>query len=195
MPESTVPEQPNEQEKVTASTAGSEKTETEGHMIPKARLDEVIADRKKLEERLAVLEKTSKDAEEQRLADQEKWRELAEKRLEELESVKPKAAVAEEQEASLQKYLQAQIDEIPEDMRSLIPEQLTTLQKLDWLSINKAKLLKPTAPNIGAGMRGAGSGNLASVELSPEEKEVAKKFGMSEKEYAEYKNKETLTDL
>ena len=193
MPEKSELEQPNEQEKVTDATAESKKAE-EGHMVPKTRLDQEIDKRKELEGRLAALEKSSKDAEEQRLADQEKWRELAEKRLEELEAVKPKAAVAEEQEASLQKYLQAQIDEIPEDYQSLIPEQLTTLQKLDWLSVNKAKLLKPIAPDIGAGKRGAGSGS-AATELTPEEKEVARRFGYSEKEYAEFKNKDTLTDL
>jgi hypothetical protein len=140
------------------------------------------------------LEKSSKEAEEKRLEEQENWRELAQKRLEEIESLKPKASVAEEQEKSLQELLKSQIDEIPEDMQSLIPEQLTTLQKLDWLSVNKAKLLKPTAPDIGAGKRGAGSGNLAGVELTAEEKATAKTFGYSEEEYAEWKTKESLTE-
>jgi hypothetical protein len=62
----------------------------------------------------------------------------------------------------------------------LIPEQLTTLQKLDWLAANRSKLLKPIGPDIGAGQRGAGSGG--SVTVTPEIKRVAETFGLSEEQ-------------
>lgn len=185
--EKTVPEQPNTEGNEAQSTAESKKTETQEHMIPKSRLDEEIARRKEMEKRMAAIEKASKESEEKRLEEQEKWRELAQKRQEELESIKPKAAVAEEQEKSLQAYLEAQIKDIPETMRSLIPEQLTTLQKLDWLAVNKAKILKPTGPDIGAGQRGAGGGN-SKVELTPEEKATADKFGIKYEDYAKHKD-------
>jgi hypothetical protein len=174
----------NEKDQEAQSTAESQKTEQE-HMIPKDRLDQEINRRKQLEEQLAASQKTAKEAEEKRLEEQEQWRELAEKRQEELAALQPKAAVAEEQEKSLSAYLKAQVEEIPEDMRSLIPEQLTTLQKLDWLAVNRSKLLKPIGPDIGAGQRGAGSGG-SSVELTAEQKAVADKFGYTAEEYIKY---------
>lgn len=158
------------------------------HMIPKSRLDEEIGKRKDLESRLAAIEKANREAEEQRLKDQENWRELAEKRLEEVESLKPKASVADEQEKTLQAFLASQIEELPEDMHSLIPDQLSTMQKLTWLSANKAKLLKPLAPDIGAGAKGAGGSGKTAVQLTAEEQEIAHRFGMSAEEYAKHKD-------
>ena len=169
------------------SSAETEKTEKQEHMIPKSRLDEVLEKNKELLDKMSAMDAASKDAEEQRLADQEKWRELAEKRQQELEALKPRANVAEEQEKSLQSYLRAQIEEIPEEMRSLIPEQLTTLQKLDWLSLNRSKLLKPIGPNIGAGQQGAGGGG-GMTELTAEEKQAADQFGIKYDDYGKFKD-------
>jgi predicted transcriptional regulator len=176
----SVPEQPNTDGNEAQTAAEPENTDKNEHMIPKSRLDEEISKRKELEERLQALEKASKEAEEKRLEDEQKWKELAEKRQQELEALKPKASIAEEQEKSLQAYLQAQIEEIPEDMRSLIPEQLTTLQKLDWLSVNKAKLMKPMGPDIEAGRRGAGSGG--NVTITPTIKNAGQLFGLTEEQ-------------
>lgn len=168
-------------ESQTPPAAEPKKPEDQEHMIPKSRLDEVLQKNKELEERIAAADKVNKEAEEQRLADQEKWRELAEKRQEEIEGLKPKASVAEEQEKSLKAYLDAQIEEIPEDMRSLIPEQLTTLQKLDWLAKNRSLLIKPLGPDIAAGQQGAGGGKVAG-EITPTMRKGAETFGLSEEQ-------------
>ncbi len=74
---------------------------------------------------------------------------------------------------------------IPEDLISLIPEELSIEKRLNWLAKNKAKLLKPIAPDIGAGQRGSGTGKKTRV-LTPEERQVAKTFGYSEEEYIEH---------
>jgi len=180
---------PNLEKPNTDPTAAEPiKTEPQEHMIPKSRLDEEITKRKDLEGRLAALEKSARESEEQRMKDQEQWKELADKRQQEIEAIKPKAAIADEQEHTLQAYLNAQIEELPEDMHSLIPEQLTTMQKLQWLAANKAKLLKPIGPDIGAGMKGAGGSGKSAVQLTPDEKAIAQRFGMSDEEYAKHKD-------
>ncbi len=166
-PEQDAPEQP---------AAEPKDTDKKEHMIPKSRLDEVIQERNEMQSRIEALEKASKEAEEQRLKDQEQWKELAEKRQQELESLKPKAAIAEEQEKTLQNYLEAQIQDIPETLHSLIPEQLTTMQKLQWLAKNKAKLIKPSGPDIGAGVRGA-SGQ--TVEIPQGFKDASELFNLT----------------
>ena len=187
MTDQNVDKKQKDVEETVDTTAESEKADNkQEHMIPKSRLDEVLKKNKELEDRLNASDIASKEAEEQRLKDQEQWQELAEKRQQELEALKPKAAVAEDQEKSLRAYLEAQIKEIPEDMQSLIPEQLSTMQKLDWLSVNRAKLLKPVGPNIGAGERGAGGGS--TIKLTPEEQETARLFNYTDEEYVKYKD-------
>ena len=171
----------NESGRDAQSSAETENTEKQEHMIPKSRLDEVLEKNKELLEKMYAMDTASKEAEEKRLQDQEQWRELAENRQKELEALKPKASVAEEQEKSLQTYLKAQIEEIPEEMRSLIPESLTTLQKLDWLALNRSKLLKPIGPNIGAGQQGAGSGG-GTAEITQTMRKGAQIFNLSEEQ-------------
>jgi alanyl-tRNA synthetase len=173
-------EQPNNDGSQAQPTAESQKADKDEHMIPKSRLDEEINKRKELEERLQALEKVSKEAEEERLKDEQRWKELAEKRQQEIEALKPKASVAEEQEKSLQKILKSQIEKIPEDMRVLIPESLTTLEKLEWLELAHDKLAKQPGPDIEAGRRGAGDGS--SVTITPALKNAAEQFGLSKEQ-------------
>jgi hypothetical protein len=82
----------------------------------------------------------------------------------------------------LENVLETQTNEIPEELRGLIPDELSVKQKLDWISRNKTLLLKPVAPDIGAGIRGAGTGS--AVKLSPEQIEMARKTGVSVEDYA-----------
>lgn len=167
--------------------AEAKKTEEKGeHMIPKSRLDEEIGKVKKLSDRLEAIDVANKEAEEKRLKDNEEYKVLADKHAAEIETLKPKAEVAEAQEATLNTYLAAQVEELPENVRSMIPEKYTTLEKLDWLAQNRAKLLKPDAPDIGAFKLGGENGH---VELSAEEKEAANKMGVSAKDYAKNKTK------
>lgn len=156
------------------------------HMIPKSRLDAVIAERASLESELTAFKKTALEAEEQRLKDQEDWKTLAGKHEETIASLTPKAETAEAQEKTLQSYLEAQVAELPEDMRSMVPEQLTTMQKLEWLATNGAKLRKTPGFDIGAGQRG-GSEDTKTAALNSDELAMAKRAGMSAEDYAKYK--------
>ena len=176
-------EKETEQEEEAPTTAESKKTE-EGekpHMIPKTRLDEEITKRKELKGRLDAIEVANKEAEEQRLKDNEEFKKLAEKKSAEVESLKPKADIADAQEATLSTYLAAQIEELPEDVRDMVPENYSTMDKLDWLAKNKAKLMKPVAPDI-VGKQGGSNGKV--VALTPEQKDAASKMKVSEKDYA-----------
>jgi ribonucleoside-triphosphate reductase len=171
-----------------ASIAEYEKAEAEKnkeHMIPKSRFDEVNNAKKDLEARLAAIEKAQKDSEEQRLIEANKYKELYEQAKAEAEGLKPKASIAEESEKVLQSVLESQINEIPEHFRTLVPEGLTTNQKLTWISLNKNVLMKEKGIDIGAGKQGGGSPDIAS--LTPEELAEAKKHGITAEEYAKFK--------
>jgi hypothetical protein len=151
------------------------------HMIPKSRLDEEIAKKKELEARLVAIEKANKEAEEKRLIEKEDFKKLYEDTRGELESLRPKAAVAEESERTLRAVLDAQVSDLPESVRDMVPEG-TTSYKLEWLAKHKAKLLKPAPYDIGAGRTGGGAPDM--VTLTPEEIAAAKRTGVKPEDYA-----------
>jgi len=171
-----------------ASVVEYEKVEADKnkeHMIPQSRLNEEIAKKKELEARLAAIEKAQKEAEEKRLTEANNFKELYDKTKVELEGLRPKAAVAEESEKVLQSVLESQINEIPEHFRTLVPEGLSTNQKLQWISQNKPLLMKEKGFDIGAGKQGGGSPDVST--LTPEELAEAKKHGITAEEYAKFK--------
>ena len=153
------------------------------HMIPKSKYDEVNEKRKNLETRLAEMEKANKEAEEKRLIEKEDFKKLYEDTRRELESLRPKAAVAEESERTLRAVLDAQVSDLPESVRDMVPEG-TTSYKLEWLAKHKAKLIKPAPYDIGAGRTGGGAPDM--VTLTPEKIQTAKNFGVKPEEYAKY---------
>jgi len=156
-------------------------------MIPKSRLDEVLESNRKLQEQLSRTEKERQEQLEAQLKEQGKWKEIAEQRANEMAALKPKAEQLDAVEATLKDVLASQIAELPESMRGLVPDELTTQQKLQWLSKNKALLVKPKPVDIGAGKQGGGAP--VGVELTQEEIQIAKSFGMSPEDYAKHKIK------
>lgn len=157
------------------------------HMIPKSRLDEVLESNRKLQERLEAAERERQEQLEAQLKEQGKWKEIAEQRAQEMAQLKPKAEQADAIEATLKDVLAAQVAELPENLRGLVPDELTTQQKLHWLSKNKPLLLKPKPVDIGAGKQGGGMPDGGT--LTAEELEAARQFGMTPDEYAKYKTK------
>jgi len=130
------------------------------HMIPKSRLDEVLKANKDLQVKLEQVEKERQEQLEAQLKEQGRYKELAEQRAKELAELKPKAETVDTYEATLISVFNTQLAEIPENMRGLIPD-------------------------IGAGKQGGSAPE--TLELTPEELETAKQFGMSPEEYAKYK--------
>lgn len=171
----------------TASSATQDDKKTE-NMIPKSRLDEVIAQRDAAQKKAEALEKAQQDAEKKRLEEANQYKELYEKAQTELTGLKPKAAQVEEYEKTLTDLLDAQVEELPEEFQDVVPDGLSTKQKLDWLAKNKSKFMKAEPFDIGAGKRGTRPEK--KQELTPEERQIAADYGMTEEEYAKHKNKE-----
>ena len=165
------------------ATAESNNTDI-SHMIPKDRFDEVNAQAKEYKRQLEAKDKALKDAQKANLKEKEEYKKLYEQTEIELSKLQPIADQVESWKETMDRVLEAQIEQIPEDMRGLIPDEMTVKQKLDYIARNKARLIKPTAPSIGAGERGAGISNKRA--LNPQEKAVAEKFGYSEDEYRKY---------
>ena len=167
-----------------APSASTDVKPTE-NMIPKSRLDEVIAQRDAANKKADALEKTQQEAEKKRLEEANQYKELYEKTQAELTNLKPKAERVDEYEKTLTEILTAQVEELPEEFRDVVPDGLTTKAKLDWLAKNKSKFMKAEPFDIGAGKRGTKADK--KIELTPEEKETAAKYGMTEEVYAKYK--------
>lgn len=135
--------------------AEPKKSDNGDHMIPKARMDELLTKNKGLEDRLEALEAEQQKAVDEQLTKNKEWEELATKRGKELTTAQAEAKKVEAYEETLQKVLDTQLEEIPEEMRGLVPEQLTVQQRLNWLAEHKATLMLPSAPgDIGAGKLG-----------------------------------------
>lgn len=138
------------------------------HMIPKARFDEVNNARKDLEARLARLEKEQQAAHERQLAEQQKWQELAEERAKALEALRPYKTQFEEIAATLESLLTAQLETLSDEAREMVDSMpLGVQQKLDWLAKNRAKLMRPSAPQTDAGVRG--DTKMHKMRLTPDQ--------------------------
>lgn len=176
-------------EEVTAATQSPAPSATQDdkkteNMIPKSRLDEVIAQRDAAQRKAEALEKAQQDAEKKRLEEASEYKKLYETTQTELSSLKPKAEQVEAYEKTLQEILEAQVAELPEEFKDIVPDGLSTKQKLDWLAKNKSKFMKAEPFDIGAGKRGVKPDK--KTELTPEQKEMARQYGLSEEEYAKH---------
>lgn len=170
-----------------APSAETLKSESD-HMIPKSRFDEINGELKKLRAELDAREKAERERTEKVLLEQARFQELAEKRGAELAEANAKASKAEAYEAAVNRLLEAELASLPEEVKELVPSEYSPDKQIDWIAKNKAKLMKPSAPNIGAGGLGAGAPNDPVSSLTAEELAVAKAFGVKPEEYAKYKD-------
>ena len=162
--------------------------ETTEHMIPKSRMDELNTRMKAAEAeaaRLRVEAQTQRDSE---LTEQKRYQELAESRGVELEAANAKATKVDALEAVLQQTIDARIEDIPENLRDLVPSHGTAQERLAWLNENAAKLTMPQAPDLDGGKGGKGGTGKALPALTPMELRMAKAAGMTPDEYAKIKN-------
>lgn len=166
--------------------AASEAKKSDEHLIPKSRLDEVIAQRDAATKKAEALEKAQQEAERKRLEELNDYKKLYETTQTELTSLKPKADQVDAYEKTMGEILEAQVAELPEEFRDIVPDGLSTKQKLDWLAKNKAKFMKAEPFDIGAGRRGTGKPD-KKTELTADEKEAAHLFHMTDEDYAKNK--------
>lgn len=166
-----------------APSAETLKSESD-HMIPKSRFDEINGELKKLRAELDAREKAERERTEKVLLEQARFQELAEKRGAELAEANAKASKAEAYEAAVNRLLETELASLPEEVRTLVPEDYEPHKKIDWIAKNKALLLKPAPPNIGAGGIGAGDPSAGGNSIPADFGDVAKAFSLS-KEQAE----------
>jgi len=158
------------------------------HMIPKSRLDQEIKKRKDAEKKASDSERTRQESERKRLESEKNFQLLYEQSKSRVVELEGQVESVDEIETALDETLQAQLAELTADARELVPDELTTAQKLRWLARNRARLMKPKAPEgIGAGKRSSVKTAQKAVALTDAEKEIARRFGMSEEEYAKQK--------
>jgi hypothetical protein len=139
------------------------------------------------EKKAAALEKAQQEVERKRLEESQQYKELYDKAQAELSGLKPKAEQIEAYEATMKEILDAQVAELPDEFKDIVPDGLSTKQKLDWLAKNKAKFMKAEPYDIGAGKRGVKPDK--KVELTPEERELKTIYApnMSDEEFAKHK--------
>ena len=159
----------------------------EAHMIPKTRLDEVLAREKKEKERADALELRLNALETAKLAEANDYKALYERSQLELAEVKPVAATVDEAKKVLESVLAAQVAEIPEAHRGLIPAELPVQAQLNWIAKNKTLLLKPRPFDIGAGAGNNGEAGGNGSDLSEDEVAFAKSFGTKPADYSKFK--------
>jgi hypothetical protein len=135
------------------------------------------------QKRASVLEKTAQESEKNRLKDKEDYKKLYEEAEKELATYKPKAEKLETYETIMKDNLAAQLAEIPEERRSLVPSWASVEDQLKYIAQNRALLSKSTAFDIGAGKLGGGN-NKKTVELTDDQRIFARNTGVTDEEYA-----------
>jgi chromosome segregation ATPase len=165
------------------SSAETENTEgQQKHMIPKSRFDQVNEAYKTLQSELDSLKAKLTDDEKTRLAEQEEYRRLADLLKAENDALKPFKAEVETAKAALQETVDTIIEQIPEDMRELVPTYANPHETLAWLNKNAAKLQRPPAPAMDAGQRGDTSAS-KPIKLTPGQQQAARASGMTDEAY------------
>lgn len=128
-----------------------------------------------LRKRLQDIEKSQLTAAEQAAKEQGRWQELA-------QTYEPKAKRADELERYIADTLDAELANVPEKLKGLVPDGMDALGKLRWLQAAKAAgLFAPLqAPRTDAGSGNGQSGMTPPRgALSPDRKqELAARYGV-----------------
>lgn len=171
-----------------AQAAAGRNTDNTEHTVPISRLNDVLEKNKQLAKTVADIQEANRLAEENRLKEQNDYKSLYEQSQKDLDALKPKAQMADDAQATLQKVLDSRIKELPESSRKFVPSKLSVQDQLEWLSANGAALMKPAGPDIGAGKQGGGAPEgTAAANLTNDELVMAKEWGQTPEEYAKNK--------
>lgn len=165
-----------------AQTTPTQAQNSENH-VPQSRFSEVVSERNALKERLEKLEAAQRQAEENNLLEQKRYQELYEKTLKETEPLKEAATKAERLEQRLKARNESLIAQVPDDLKSIIPDYDDPVKLDEWLTANLPLLLdkqKPKAPSANGGAGGGGSAASSANALSAGTQavaDIAKQFG------------------
>ena len=167
----TEPTKAETTETVAENQPSAVATQTEPTTIPYDRFKAVNDKAKELEARLAELDALeakrkaeAEKAENDRLAKQQEWQTLAEKKATEAAEKQAQLDAMAEYKAKWEGVLNAtternkvRIEAIEEDKRSLVPEYDDPMKLAEWLDINEKQLTTEQKVRLGNGSPRAGS--------------------------------------
>ncbi len=131
------------------------------------------------------------EANRQKLLEQGNFNEVRTQLMAQIESLKPAAERAAGLEQIIRDSNEAVIRTVPEAYRAMIPADYPPEKLQTWLHTNLPLLSKQPPPNFDAGAGAGAGGSPAASSLTPEQKAMAKKFGLKDEEVlAEIKRRE-----
>lgn len=126
-------------------------------------------------------------AEALRLEKQGEWQQLAEARAAEITELTTYKGQFEAVQKAMDKRNKERIEQIPEDMRTLVPEYSDPSQLATWLDTNWQRLnASPLVPSLN-GEAGGNTKRGTKVILSPDEIKAAEKMGLTTEQYTKGK--------
>lgn len=137
---------------------------------------------------LLVFQKAQEKAEADRLAEQGKFKDLYEKTQTDLQKRTTEAEQASAYRDAFKASLDARVAQIPEGMRSLVPDSMEPIALSQWLDKNAALLSnrKPPPMDPGAGGSGAAGGGKV-LPATPADIAMAANFRMPVAEWMKQK--------
>jgi len=111
-------------------TPSSADDKTQEQMIPMSRFREVIEEKNKYKEDLEKRQKAEEKQKQKELEEQGKYQELLAQKDKELETAGKSKEQLTQYEETLGEILNSELEKIPEDKKSLIPDELSVVAKL-----------------------------------------------------------------
>jgi hypothetical protein len=162
-----------------AQNTGTQGDAQTAQSIPYDRFKEVNERAKKAEAELAKIQAEQEAARQAKLAADGNFQEI-------IAGLEPKAKRVDELEGVVKTLLDAELEKVPEQFRTLIP-QGDVVSRLNWVQQAKASGLFAgrAAPNTDAGAQGGQEANPA--KLTPEELAICQRYHISPEVYAKRK--------
>jgi len=129
---------PSGQDDKTPPSGDDDKTQEQ--MIPMSRFREVIEEKNKYKEDLEKRQKAEEKQKQKELEEQGKYQELLAQKDKELETAGKSKDQLTQYEETLGEILESELEKIPEDKKSLIPEELPIVAKLKYIAKNRSLL-------------------------------------------------------
>ncbi|MBI2550856.1 hypothetical protein HYV73_00735 [Candidatus Uhrbacteria bacterium] len=143
-------------------TPSGEDDKKQEQMVPMSRFREVIDEKNKYKDEIDKRDQAEEKRKRKELEEQGKYKEILAEKDKELESAGKTKEQLTQYEETVQEVLAQELEKIPEDKKTLIPDELSTVAKLKYIAKNRALLMgeksttgAPIPPN---------SKNLSEVE-------------------------------
>ena len=172
-----------------AVTADSAQDATTATMFPADYVQQLRQEAASYRTKLREIEEANKRANDERLAAEAQWQELAEQRAREIAELRPYQERYTAMLEALKAGNEKRLEQIPDGMRSLVPPIDDPATLGQWLDANWTILTgKPLAPTMNGGA-GAPAPRTSTVVLTDAELAMAVKMGITPEQYLAAKTK------